>query len=129
MNNEDGAMRFTDNNTKNPDACYEPNGFGGPKQDPTVTASPLRISGDADRGSHREGNDNYTQQGNLFRLMDARQRERLCSNIAAAMNRVPDFILERQLGHFDKADPAYGAGVRAALAKAGHHVAEAVGIN
>ena len=125
--NKDGAMRFTDNNTKNPDAYYEPNSFGGPKQDPTVAEPPLRISGDADRYNHREGNDDYTQPGNLFRLMDAGQRERLCSNIAAAMNGVPDFIVERQLGHFDKADPAYGAGVRAALEKAGHRVGETVG--
>jgi catalase len=35
------------------------------------------------------------------------------------MSGVPQFIVERQLGHFDKADPAYGAGVRAALAAAG----------
>jgi hypothetical protein len=39
---------------------------------------------------------------------------------------VPQFIVERQLGHFDIADPACGAGVREALAKAGHPVEEPV---
>jgi catalase len=32
------------------------------------------------------------------------------------MNGVPGEIQARQLAHFDRADPAYGAGVRAALA-------------
>ena len=41
-----------------------------------------------------------------------------CShNIAAAMQGVPDFIVERQLGHFEKADPALAEGVRSALNK------------
>src|SRR5206468_3865448 len=30
---KDGPMRFFDNNTKNPDAYYEPNPFNGPKED------------------------------------------------------------------------------------------------
>jgi len=124
--NKDGAMRFFDNNTKNPDAYYEPNSFNGPVQDPTVAEPPLRISGDADRYNHRLGNDDYKQPGDLFRLMNPEQRQRLFSNIATAMTGVPMFIVERQLGHFDKADPAYGAGVRSALAAAGHPVEEAV---
>ena len=32
-------------------------------------------------------------------------------NIAAAMDGVPAEIVERQLAHFTKADPAYGRGV------------------
>jgi catalase len=120
--NKDGAMRFFDNNTANPDAYYEPNSFNGPAQDPSVAEPPLRISGDADRYNHREGNDDYTQAGNLFRLFDDGQRQRLFSNIAAAMSGVPQKIVERQLAHFEKADPAYGAGVRAALAAAGYPV-------
>lgn len=31
------------------------------------------------------------------------------------MGGVPDFIVQRQLAHFSKADPAYGAGVAKAL--------------
>src|ERR1700756_4244368 len=124
--NKDGAMRFFDNNTKNPDAYSEPNSFNGPVQDESVKEPPLKISGDADRYNHRDGNDDYKQPGNLFRIMNHDQRQRLFSNIAAAMSGVPEFIVERQLGHFDKADPAYGAGVRAALASAARQVEEAV---
>ncbi|MGD0858911.1 MAG: catalase [Terracidiphilus sp.] len=124
--NKDGAMRFFDNNTANPDAYYEPNSFNGPKEDKSVAEPPLRISGDTDRYNHRIGNDDYTQPGDLFRLMNPEQRQRLFSNIASAMSGVPQFIVERQLAHFDKADPAYGAGVRAALAAARSQVEETV---
>ena len=72
---------------------------------------PLKISGDADRYNHRVGNDDYTQPGNLFRLMTAEQRNRLMDNIAEAMQGVPVDIVKRQVGHFYKADPDYGIGV------------------
>jgi len=115
--NKDGAMRFTRNDTGNPDAYYEPNSFNGPLEDHSVAEPALKISGDADRYDHRLGNDDFTQAGNLFRLFTVEQKQRLFSNIATAMEGVPQFIVERQLAHFDKADAAYGAGVRAALAK------------
>jgi catalase len=114
---KDGAMRFFRNDTGNPDAYYEPNSFGGPKQDPSVAEPPLHISGDAARYDHREGNDDFIQPRALFLMFDAGQRHRLFSNIAAAMQGVPEPIVERQLGLFDRVDPAYGAGVRAALAE------------
>ncbi|RYG61490.1 MAG: catalase [Alphaproteobacteria bacterium] len=112
---KDGAMRFFANDTGNPDAYYEPNSFGGPAEDPSVKEPPLRISGDADRYNHREGNDDYAQPRALFNLFDDGQKQRLFANIAAAMGGVPQFIIERQLGHFEKIHPAYAAGVKAAL--------------
>lgn len=112
---KDGAMRFFRNDTGNPDAYYEPNSFGGPRQDATVAEPPLRINGDADRWNHREGNDDYSQPRALFRLFDAGQKLRLFANIAAAMASVPADIVERQLAHFGKIDPAYAEGVRLAL--------------
>jgi len=111
---KDGHMRFFANNP-NPDAYYEPNSFDGPFERPDVSEPPLRISGDAARFDHREGNDDYSQPRALYELFDAAQKHRLYSNIAAAMAGVPDFIIERQLAHFDKVHPAYGDGVRAAL--------------
>ena len=112
---KDGAMRFFETKHSNTDAYYEPNSFGGPKQDSRQSEPPLKISGDADRYNHRTGNDDYTQAGNLFRLFDDAQKQRLFSNIAQAMQGVPQDILDKQLAHFDKADPAYGNGVRKAL--------------
>jgi catalase len=112
---KDGPMRFFDNNEQTPDAFYEPNSFGGPAQDASVGEPPLRISGDADRWDHRDGNDDYTQPGNLFRLFNDEQKKRLFGNIAAAMAGVPEEIVQRQLVHFHRADPAYAEGVARAL--------------
>lgn len=118
----DGAMRFDDNGKGA--VNYEPNSFGGPVQKPEVKEPPLKISGDADRYDHRAGNDDYTQPGNLFRLMDDAQKQALFNNIAAAMQGVPQEIIDRQLGHFEKADPAYADGVREALAATSAAAAE-----
>lgn len=114
---KDGAMRFFRNDTGNPDAYYEPNSFNGPAQDPTAKEPPLRLVGDADRFDHRQGNDDFSQPRALFALFDAGQRSRLFANIAAAMAGVPDVIVLRQIALFDAVDPAYGAGVRAALGR------------
>ncbi|MDX2305235.1 MAG: catalase [Microscillaceae bacterium] len=111
---KDGAMRFFDNNENNPDAYYEPNSFHGPKEDPSVAEPPMKISGDVNRYGH-ESHDDYTQAANLFRLFDEAQKQRLFNNIAASMQGVPQEIIDRQLAHFDKADPSYGAGVKEAL--------------
>ncbi len=111
---KDGAMRFFPNNP-NPDAFYEPNSFGGPVQKPEYREPPLAISGDAARYDHRVGNDDYSQPRALFKLLGGAQQQRLFTNIAAAMGGVPRAIIDRQLSHFDKVDPAYGAGVRKAL--------------
>lgn len=109
----DGAMRFDGNGGGS--VNYEPNSFGGPVEDPAFREPPLALSGDADRYNHREGNDDYKQAGDLFRLMSKEQKKQLFSNIAAAMGGVPENICRRQIEHFSKADPAYGAGVAKAL--------------
>lgn len=113
---KDGMMRFFPNNP-NPDAYYEPNSFGGPVQSSEYREPPLKISGAADRYDHREGNDDFSQPRALFKLFDEGQRRRLFSNIAAAMAGVPDHIVDRQLALFEKIDPAYAAGVSAALGR------------
>lgn len=121
----EGAMRISDE--RSPDAYYEPNSVGGPVENPSVGEPPLRISGDAARYNHRDGNDDYTQAGNLFRLMNDDQKQQLFNNIAAAMGGVPEHIIRRQLGHFYKADPAYAAGVAQATGVSFDPVALAAG--
>jgi catalase len=109
----DGAMRLAGH--ANPDAFYEPNSFAGPVQDDAVREPPLKISGNADRYNHRDGNDDYRQPGALFRLMTPEQKDQLFHNIKAAMDGVPLDIVKRQLVHFYRADPDYGIGVAARL--------------
>ena len=55
--------------------------------------------------------------GHAVNLFDDGQKARLFSNIAEAMQGVPEEIIERQLGHFEKVHPDYAAGVRAALSE------------
>jgi catalase len=111
---KDGAMRFTPN-MPSPDAYYEPNSFGGPAQAPQYRDPPLRVSGDADRYDHRVGNDDFVQPRALWSLFDAGQKQRLYSNVAAAMQGVPEPIVQRQLALFANIHPDYAAGVARAL--------------
>jgi catalase len=113
---KDGPMRFFAN-SPNPNAYYEPNSFGGPKQSPEFREPPLRIAGDAARYDHRAGNDDFSQPRALWKLFDEGQKQRLYSNIAAAMGGVPEEIVGRQLALFAKIDAAYAAGVAKALGR------------
>ena len=105
--NRDGAMRFDDNYGSATN--YEPNSFNGPAEDPAYREHPQTISGSIDRHNRRVDTDYYTQPGNLFRLMSLIERDRLIGNIVASMKMVPESIQKRQIQHFLKADPAYGA--------------------
>ncbi len=113
---KDGAMNFMGQQSGVTDAYYEPNSVGGPVQDPGVAEPPLALEGMADRHDHREGNDDYAQPRALHALMSEAERARLYANTAAAMAGVPDEIIDRVLVHYDRIDPAYGDGIRAARA-------------
>ena len=82
----------------------------------------LALDGGAARYDGRGKEDDYTQAGNLFRLLPAEEKLNLFNNIAGPLSQVDAEIIARQLGHFDQADPAYGAGVRAALKAKGVNV-------
>ena len=47
----------------------------------------------------------------MFRLMTGEQKSLLVSNIAGAMAGVSSDVVDRQLQHFYKADPAYGEAI------------------
>ncbi|MBB2205335.1 catalase [Gluconacetobacter takamatsuzukensis] len=112
----DGGMRF--DAPQGTDAYYEPNSFGGPVEDPRAKEPPLRLDGAAGYYDHRADNDDYGQPAALFHLFDEAQKQRFFGNIAASMQGVPSGIIERQLAHFARADPAWAEGVRRALERA-----------
>ncbi len=112
---KDGAMRFFSNDFGTPDAYYEPNTKGGPVEDHSVEEPPMKISGDVRRYEENDTFGEFKQPGDLFRLFNQDQRDRLFNNIAEAMEGVSSEIVERQLKHFYAADPAYGEGVSQAL--------------
>ncbi|MFX1762976.1 catalase [Paraburkholderia sp. A1RI-2L] len=109
----DGALR-TDGNLGGT-VNYEPSRFGDFAQRPQ-TGEPALAAGAVGHYDHREDDDYYSQPGALFRLFDAGQRERLFGNIARAIKGVPDDVVQRQIEHFRRADPAYAQGVIAAMA-------------
>jgi catalase len=110
----DGSMAFGSNGGAAPN--YEPNSYDdAPKQAPRYAEPALALGGAADRYDHREDTDYYSHAGALFRLMSADQKALLISNIADAMAGVSSDVVQRQLQHFFKADPAYGQGIAAAL--------------
>lgn len=121
----DGSMRFDGNS--GPSVNYEPNSFGGPVENAEFKqeAYDFEISGMAARYDHREGNDDYTQVGNLFRLLTPDHQQRLIGNIVDSMQTVPHDIQVRQVGHFYRADPAYGEGVARGLDLELSEIAEA----
>jgi catalase len=84
---------------------------------------PLALDGAAGRYDGRGKEDDFTQAGDLFRLMPADEQQNLFNNISGPLSQVSAEIIARQLAHFDQADPAYGAGVRAALKARGVNLA------
>jgi catalase len=74
-----------------------------------------QVEGVAGRYDTRALDDHYTQAGNLFRLLTEEGRRNLIENIAGALSGADAATQDRQIGHFLKADPAYGQGVVEAL--------------
>ena len=110
----DGFMTFTDNEkgAKN----YEPNSFDGPLETGEELYAPLPsdgASGHHDYVQHAE-DDDYTQAGDLYRLIDEDAKERLVGNIAGILSQVTrQDILDRAVASFRNADPEYGDRVEA----------------
>ena len=61
--------------------------------------------------------DNYSQAGDLFRIMSHDQQEQLAANIAEGLGQASADIQKRMLEHFKLADPDYEQAVRKALSQ------------
>jgi catalase len=104
--NRDGLMRFDENGGDGPN--YEPNSFGGPVENHRFIELRYSAQGEIGRYDHREGNDDYSQAGDLYRLLSTEQRDHLIHNIVGHMTGIPERIQRLQVSHFAKADPEYG---------------------
>lgn len=102
---------------------YNPSSFPGYQEDPNAREPKLDVSkfeketAIYDWDFREEDNDYYTQPGDLYRLLTAEEKERLCQNIKATMEGVPDNVKKLQIEHFKKADPAYGKRVEELVMK------------
>ena len=109
----DGSMRVDANNGA--EIGYEPNSKGALQEQPDFREPPLALSGAADHWNHREDDDYYSQPAALFRLMTPAQQQVLFDNTARSVGGASKAIQQRHIDNCSKADPAYGAGVAAAL--------------
>ena len=116
----DGAMSFSNGGAEQNYAAVQAGGsnpYGMGHGEP-----PLALGGGAGRYDGRGQEDDFSQAGNLFRLMPAPEKQNLFDNLAGPLSKVSDEIIQRQLALFDRADPAYGVGVRAALKARGRNI-------
>lgn len=111
----DGAMRTDGNLGRTP--TYYPNSHDEWTDQPALNEPPLEIDGAAAHWDHRVDDDHYQQAGDLFRKMNAAQRQALFDNTARALGSAAIHIQERHIVSCTKADTAYGAGVREALSR------------
>ena len=90
---------------------YEPNSVKGtPREAGEKYEEPNLELGHVDIGryDHREGNDDYTQAGDLYRLMTHDEKERLVENIAGSLGEAKREIQTRVLPQFVRADYEFG---------------------
>src|ERR1700675_2060767 len=118
----DGAMRTDGNLGRTP--TYFPNSRNEWIDQPNLNEPPLEMDGVGDHWDHRVDDDHYQQPGNLFRMMNAEQRQTLFDNTARQIGGAAKHIQERHIANCTKADPAYGDGVARALGIATRRAAE-----
>jgi catalase len=113
----DGTMRVDGN--MGGAIPYDPNSYGEWIEQPEFAEPPLSIEGAADHWNHRVDEDYYSQPGDLFRLMTPEKQQLLFENTARAINGASQMVVDRHISNCTKADPAYGAGVKEAIARLG----------
>lgn len=110
----DGSMRVDGNEGST--LHYFPNSYEQWEEQKDFTEPSLPLEGDADHYDFREDDDDYySQPGNLFRIMNDKQKNLLFKNTAAEVGGAEKFIQERHIKNCYKADPDYGKGVAEAL--------------
>lgn len=90
-------------------------GQGDPAPAPEFKEPPLHLSQGAVTTYDQSDEDYYSQAGDLFRLMNADQKQQLAGNIAGGLSQASAWAQERMLGYLQKADPQYAAMVKALL--------------
>ncbi|WP_263381218.1 catalase [Granulicella arctica] len=109
----DGQMRVDGN--AGGTTSYDPNSNGEWLEQPDFAEPPLAIEGAAAHWDHRLDEDNYSQPGNLYRMLKADEQTRLFWNTARALGDASEEVKQRHVTNCSKADAAYGTGVATAL--------------
>ncbi|QJR82771.1 catalase [Alteromonas pelagimontana] len=116
----DGAFAGINPNLAGSGANFYPNNRGNqgaPVAVPEVDEPPMPLEADAWLDVHNnENDDNFTQAGQLFRLMSEDQKNQLASNIAGGLSQATADVQEAMFAQYEQADPDYAARVKAAIA-------------
>ncbi|MBL1261547.1 MAG: catalase [Thiotrichaceae bacterium] len=122
----DGVMAgmppaFGDNNNQGGGVNFYPNDSiaeGAPAPVIEALEPPMPIEGEAwIKAYDTQEDDNFTQAGNLYRLMSDDQKNQLTNNIAGALTHASESIKERMLAQFKAADANYAERVSKALSQ------------
>lgn len=120
----DGAMAgmpaaFGGENNQGGGVNYYPNdrvGEGAPAPDASVKEPAMPILEDAWLKAYdTQDDDNFSQAGDLYRLMSDDQKDQLTTNIADRLSHANASIQARMLVQFGAADPDYAARIKAKL--------------
>ena len=90
-----------------------------PQPMPEVTEPPMPLAEHAwVKAYDTRDEDNYSQAGELFRLMSEDQKQQLAHNISVGLCQASESVQKRMIQHFTLCDPDYGKRVQAALESA-----------
>ncbi|CAI5441609.1 unnamed protein product [Caenorhabditis angaria] len=114
----DGVMSYH-NQEQAPN--YFPNSFNGYRTRPDVKDSVFEATGDVDR--YETGDDHNYEQPREFweKILSEDERDRLCENLAGALNPCYEPIKEGMIKIFNNVHPNFGSQVRHLLCKNGKH--------
>lgn len=105
--NQDNSVNFYPNDRE---------AAGAPVPQASAAEPPMPLEEDAWVGFYdSEDEDNFTQAGELYRLMSDDQKNQLAGNIAGGLKAANESVQGRMLRQFAEADPDYAARVKAAL--------------
>ncbi|MEZ9822133.1 catalase KatB [Shewanella sp. 10N.286.45.A1] len=93
---------------------YGPNSHNGLQDQTQFAEPPLRLEGEADRYS-RYDQDDFSQAGDLYRLLPEDEKARLIANIVGTLSVVSEATQTKMVEHFTAADSDYGQRIKQAL--------------
>ena len=120
----DGAMAgmppaFGSDNNQGSGVNFFPNdqsSEGAPVPVPELTEPPLPMQGEAwIKAFDSQQDDNFTQAGNLYRLMSDDQKSQLTRNIAQGLVHATKSVQDRMLAQFRAADADYAVRIQKAM--------------
>ncbi len=123
----DGAMAgtacpFSHSDNQGSAVNFYPNdrqSAGAPVPDSSVAEPPMPILEDAwIKAYDSSADDNFSQAGDLYRLMSEDQKNQLINNIAGGLSQAEASVRQRMLAQFAKADADYADRVQNALERA-----------